>query len=283
MSKKQTMPILIKKGDKRLKINGKSPLVDCRVIGEDLYQKMLKSFQPPVYKGAKEAFKEYSKLASILDNENMFTYANMIDFAEYFTHQTLGKGIKVNVFLREKGLNHDLKLEGGNFNGTLLELLSEYKSNPEPRELPTDKLQQEKYAELRERHGMFKAIPLFSKWLEGQMRDNPMQQGGEHVCANFMDKQGICCVCEKQGGEWTQDRVRKAMDELGFDFPETEEQLKAFDEKFKDYPHKLTGNEIDPHEILNKIKPPFYCAEEVHNGEEICESQCETCKKVQKE
>lgn len=51
--------------------------------------------------------------------------------------------------------------------------------------------------------------------------------------------------------EWTQERVQKAFEELGFEMPETEEQLKAFNEKFKDYPHKLTGNEIDPLEILN--------------------------------
>ena len=55
--------------------------------------------------------------------------------------------------------------------------------------------------------------------------------------------------------EWTQERVQKAFEELGFEMPETEEQLKAFDEKFKDYPHKLTGKEIDPMEIINPNTP----------------------------
>lgn len=54
--------------------------------------------------------------------------------------------------------------------------------------------------------------------------------------------------------EWTQKRVQKAFKELGFDFPQTEAQLKAWDEKFKDYPYKLTGKEIDPMEILNSTK-----------------------------
>lgn len=38
---KETLPIPIKAGDKRLKINGVSPKVDCRVLSETLYQKML--------------------------------------------------------------------------------------------------------------------------------------------------------------------------------------------------------------------------------------------------
>lgn len=53
--------------------------------------------------------------------------------------------------------------------------------------------------------------------------------------------------------KWTQKRVQKAFKELGFDFPKTQEELKAFDEKFKDYPHKLTGKEIDPQEILKAL------------------------------
>ena len=53
---------------------------------------------------------------------------------------------------------------------------------------------------------------------------------------------------------WNQQRVQKCFDELGFDFPKTEEQLKAFDEKFKDYPHQLTGKEIDPLKIIRECK-----------------------------
>ncbi len=53
--------------------------------------------------------------------------------------------------------------------------------------------------------------------------------------------------------EWSQERVQKCFDELGFVFPKTEEQLKAMDEKFKDYPHKTDENRIDPIKILNSI------------------------------
>ena len=36
--------------------------------------------------------------------------------------------MKANVFLRKKGLNYDFKLKGSNFKGTLLDLLNEYDS-----------------------------------------------------------------------------------------------------------------------------------------------------------
>lgn len=35
-------PILLKAGDPRVKINGHSPLVDCRIIAEKKYQKLRK-------------------------------------------------------------------------------------------------------------------------------------------------------------------------------------------------------------------------------------------------
>ena len=35
---------------------------------------------------------------------------------------------KATLFLRKKGLNHDFRLKGSDFNGTLLELLREYNS-----------------------------------------------------------------------------------------------------------------------------------------------------------
>ncbi len=53
---------------------------------------------------------------------------------------------------------------------------------------------------------------------------------------------------------WTQEKVQKAFSELGFDFPENEEQLRAFDEKFKNYPYKLNGAMIDPHKIMKECK-----------------------------
>jgi len=48
---------------------------------------------------------------------------------------------------------------------------------------------------------------------------------------------------------------KKAFKELGFDIPKTEDQLKSFNEKFKDYPHRLTGKEINPKEIWGKANP----------------------------
>jgi len=46
----------------------------------------------------------------------------------------------------------------------------------------------------------------------------------------------------------------KKFKELGFDFPKNEKQLKAFDEKFKDYPFKLSEEKINPHKILDSVK-----------------------------
>lgn len=54
--------------------------------------------------------------------------------------------------------------------------------------------------------------------------------------------------------EWTQERVEKSFQELGFTFPKTDEQLKAFDEKFKDYPYKNSDKKIDVSKIINEIK-----------------------------
>jgi len=47
MGKKETMPILIMKGDSRLLIGGYPPRVACRVIAEELYQKMIKAYTSP--------------------------------------------------------------------------------------------------------------------------------------------------------------------------------------------------------------------------------------------
>lgn len=71
----------------------------------------------------------------------------------------------------------------------------------------------------------------YSQWLENKIVDLKLQQT-----------------------EWTQERVQKAFYELGFDFPETPDELKAFDEKFKDYPYKADATKIDPLKILNDIK-----------------------------
>ena len=50
-------------------------------------------------------------------------------------------------------------------------------------------------------------------------------------------------------------QVTQAFKELGFDeFPETPEQLKAFDEKFKDFPYLLDSKKIDVRKIINQSR-----------------------------
>ena len=80
---------------------------------------------------------------------------------------------------------------------------------------------------------------------------------------NYCGRTEICkgsypegCFLENDllNASWTRERVQKCFDELGFEFPQNDEQLEAFNEKFKDYPHKLTGNEVDPIKIINSIK-----------------------------
>ena len=46
-------------------------------------------------------------------------------------------------------------------------------------------------------------------------------------------------------------QVQQAFQELGFEWPSTEEELELYEAKFKGYPHKLKGDEIDPEKILN--------------------------------
>lgn len=45
MKTKQTEPILIKAGDTALKIGCEPPGVDCRVVAEDYYQRMIKKIE----------------------------------------------------------------------------------------------------------------------------------------------------------------------------------------------------------------------------------------------
>ena len=54
--------------------------------------------------------------------------------------------------------------------------------------------------------------------------------------------------------EWTTERVQQCFKELGFEFPSNEEEEKAFNEKFKDYPYKFSGSTIDPYKLLNDMK-----------------------------
>ena len=54
--------------------------------------------------------------------------------------------------------------------------------------------------------------------------------------------------------EELQKQVEKCIQELGFEVPSNEKELKAWDEKFKDYPYQLKSKDIDPHKILDTIK-----------------------------
>lgn len=81
--------------------------------------------------------------------------------------------------------------------------------------------------------------------------------------------------------EWSNNRierskqVRQAFKELGFDgLPETEEQLKAFDEKFKDYPYECDSSKIDINKI---IKSKCNCKTSKPNYPEMI--WCDNCGK----
>lgn len=55
--------------------------------------------------------------------------------------------------------------------------------------------------------------------------------------------------------KWSQEKVQKAFEELGFDdFPLNQEELDAFNEKFKGYPHELDSSMIDPQKIIDDVK-----------------------------
>lgn len=53
---------------------------------------------------------------------------------------------------------------------------------------------------------------------------------------------------------WNQERTERCFKELGFELPTNEDELNRFNEKFKDFPHQLTGKSIDPQKILDRIK-----------------------------
>lgn len=58
----------------------------------------------------------------------------------------------------------------------------------------------------------------------------------------------------KKPQDWSQLKIQQKFDELGFDFPTNKEELKAFNEKFRDYPYKLSGSKVDPVKIINSTK-----------------------------
>ena len=52
--------------------------------------------------------------------------------------------------------------------------------------------------------------------------------------------------------KWTQKEVQKAFSQLGFEIPENDEQLRAYNKKFKNYPYKLKDNRLDPIKIIQR-------------------------------
>ena len=44
-NKRESKPLLIKAGDKKVLLNGTAPLVDCRVVAEENYQKLIAKSQ----------------------------------------------------------------------------------------------------------------------------------------------------------------------------------------------------------------------------------------------
>ena len=48
--------------------------------------------------------------------------------------------------------------------------------------------------------------------------------------------------------------TKRYFKELGFEFPRNEEELKQYEEKFKDFPYKLEGVKIDADKIMKQIK-----------------------------
>lgn len=91
-------------------------------------------------------------------------------------------------------------------------------------------------------------------------KTNDMKKRCKHhsYCDHRFAVYGVNKVCSKKMKcheiEWTNEKVRQIFDDLGFEFPETEEQLKEWEERFKDYPFRLKGQIIDPNEIINDIE-----------------------------
>jgi len=54
-------------------------------------------------------------------------------------------------------------------------------------------------------------------------------------------------------------QVKAIFKELGFEFPQNTEQLKAWDNAFKDYPIQVDEKCIDPKKILRDIKAEKVC------------------------
>ena len=57
--------------------------------------------------------------------------------------------------------------------------------------------------------------------------------------------------------KWTKEFTNKCIEELGFDMPSNEEELKLWNNKFKDYPYELTGEELDPNKIWDGVLYPY--------------------------
>lgn len=57
--------------------------------------------------------------------------------------------------------------------------------------------------------------------------------------------------------KWTKEYTNKCIEELGFDVSSNEEELKLWNDKFKDYPYELTGKELDPNKIWDGVIHPY--------------------------
>ncbi len=60
-NKKESMPILVKAGDERVLLNGVAPKVDVRVVAEELYQRMYKTYisTPKILSALKDAIEAH--------------------------------------------------------------------------------------------------------------------------------------------------------------------------------------------------------------------------------
>ena len=61
-NKKESKPLIIRAGDKRVLLNGTPPLVDCRVLSEDFYQGLIE--KPNV----KDLIEKYENWHNEVDN-----------------------------------------------------------------------------------------------------------------------------------------------------------------------------------------------------------------------
>lgn len=52
----------------------------------------------------------------------------------------------------------------------------------------------------------------------------------------------------------TREEIENKFNELGFEWPSNEDELKRFNEAFKDYPNQNDGMKVDPIKIIKNNK-----------------------------